>query len=103
MLAAGRRRLDAANAAAAVAIRARLTRASRRLERLSAALVELSPLQVLERGYAIVTNSTGIVRASTQAPPNTEIHVRLHDGELRAVVRPAGQAPKKRRTKHSSE
>ncbi|MBI1757170.1 MAG: hypothetical protein HYR64_08705 [Fimbriimonas ginsengisoli] len=46
-----------------------------------------SPLLVLERGYAIVTNARGVVRDSASAPRDSRIHVRLAKGELDATVR----------------
>ncbi len=59
-----------------------------RLERLAAQLSQLSPLRVLERGYAIVSNEAGILTDATAAPPESRIHVRLHRGALDAVVSP---------------
>jgi exodeoxyribonuclease VII large subunit len=64
----------------------RLARRRSRLELLSAKLSQLSPLRILERGYAIVTNQIGIVKSASQAPPGSEIHVRLALGELDATV-----------------
>ncbi len=46
----------------------------------------LSPLKVLERGYAIVSNRSGIVKDAAAVPPASRIHVRLAKGELDAVV-----------------
>ena len=85
-LAADRRRMEASNAAAIQAVNLRLARRRSRLELLSAKLSQLSPLRILERGYAIVTNRTGIVKNASQAPPGSEIHVRLALGELDATV-----------------
>ena len=86
-LAADRRRLDAAHHAATQSVGVRLTRHRSRLEQLSAKLSQLSPLAVLERGYAIVTNDSGVVRDAATAPPQSEIHVRLHKGRLDATVK----------------
>jgi len=50
-------------------------------------LQQLSPLAILERGYAIVEKPDGtIVRSSAQTTPGDEIHVRVHEGDLRAEV-----------------
>jgi exodeoxyribonuclease VII large subunit len=49
-------------------------------------LDSLSPLRILERGYAIVSNNTGILKDSAVAPPASRIHVRLAKGELDATV-----------------
>ena len=65
---------------------ARLARDRGQWERLSAKLSQLSPLGVLERGYAIVTNQAGVVRDASSAPAGSQIHVRLHRGALDASV-----------------
>jgi exodeoxyribonuclease VII large subunit len=85
-LAAGRRRMEAAHHAAREAMRARLGPCRGRLDRLAAQLSQLSPLRVLERGYAIVSNQAGVVTDAATAPPASRIHVRLHRGALDAVV-----------------
>jgi exodeoxyribonuclease VII large subunit len=87
-LAANRRRLDAAHHAATQVICARLARDRGHLERLTAKLSQLSPLGVLERGYAIVTNSAGVVTDAASAPAGSQIRVRLHRGALDAKVLP---------------
>jgi exodeoxyribonuclease VII large subunit len=85
-LAADRRRMEAAHHAAVQLMGAGLARYRGRLDQLTAKLSQLSPLRVLERGYAIVSNQTGIVTEAAGAPANSRIHVRLHRGELDAVV-----------------
>jgi exodeoxyribonuclease VII large subunit len=85
-VAAGRRRLDALTVAAGQCIRMRLTRRRGRLDQLDAKLSQLSPLRILERGYAIVSNEAGIVKDSAAAPAGSRVHVRLAKGELDAVV-----------------
>ncbi|HXK06528.1 MAG TPA: exodeoxyribonuclease VII large subunit [Verrucomicrobiae bacterium] len=85
-LAADRRRLDAAETIAQRLIRARLVRSRGAYERAAAQLVQLSPLKILERGYAIVTNEQGIVTDASKAPADSAIHVRLGRGELDARV-----------------
>jgi len=85
-LAAQRRRLETGRAAAVQAFRMDLARRRGRLERATAQLSQLSPLRVLERGYAIVSNDRGIVRDSAGAPAASRIHVRLAKGSLDAVV-----------------
>ncbi len=82
-----RRRLEAANRTAAETMRARLARARRRYEPLAAELHQLSPLRVLERGYAIVQDEQGrILKDAADAPPPAAIGVRLARGRLRARV-----------------
>ena len=59
----------------------------RRLEPLEAHLTQLSPLRVLERGYAIVQTRDGtVVKEEGQAPAGTALRVRLAKGELAARV-----------------
>jgi exodeoxyribonuclease VII large subunit len=88
-LAAGRRRMETARHTALEVMRARLAQRSAGLEQLAGQLSQLSPLRVLERGYAIVTNQAGVVTAASSAPPDSRIHVRLHRGALDAVVAPS--------------
>ena len=85
-LAADRRRLDAAESLAIQSMRGHLARRRSRLEQLSAKLSQLSPLRILERGYAIVSNREGILKDAAAAPPGSTIHVRLAKGELDASV-----------------
>jgi exodeoxyribonuclease VII large subunit len=85
-LASGRRRMETARAAAAEVMRMRLARRRGAWERAAAKLGQLSPLRILERGYAIVSNELGVVREAAAAPPDSRIQVRLAKGELRAVV-----------------
>ncbi|HEX8984998.1 MAG TPA: exodeoxyribonuclease VII large subunit, partial [Bryobacteraceae bacterium] len=86
-LATGRRRMDASRATAIETARMRLARRRGALEQLAAKLSQLSPLRILERGYAIVSNENGILKNAAGAPPGSGIHVRLDKGELDAVVR----------------
>ena len=52
----------------------RLTRAQGRLNPLIAHLTQLSPLKILERGYAIVTNEAGaIVKQPADAPVESKV------------------------------
>ena len=82
-----RRRLETAEAKASVSIRMRLSRAHGRLNPLTAHLTQLSPLKILDRGYAIVTNQEGaIIKLPEQAPVNSALEIRVAQGRLRAVV-----------------
>jgi exodeoxyribonuclease VII large subunit len=81
------RRLDSATAAAAHLVRIQMARRRAGFESLEAKLSQLSPVRILERGYAIVTNQRGeIVKHAAAAPPDSLIGVRLADGRLRARV-----------------
>jgi exodeoxyribonuclease VII large subunit len=85
--AAARRRLETAETSALQLMRLRLTRSRGRLDPLLAHLTQLSPLKILERGYAIVTSQAGqIVKQPGQATVGSEIKVRLAKGGLDAKV-----------------
>jgi exodeoxyribonuclease VII large subunit len=59
----------------------------RRLDSLVLQLGHLSPLNVLDRGYAIVQDQTGhIVKQSASAPPGSSIKIRLAEGAVGARV-----------------
>ena len=89
--AADRRRLEAAHAAAAQSVRWQLARRHNAVAQCAAKLSQLSPLRILERGYAIVTNESGvIVKESTAAPEGAAIRVRLAKGRLDANVTRSG-------------
>jgi exodeoxyribonuclease VII large subunit len=90
-LAADRRRMETAHAAAAQVMHTRLARRRADFEQLTAKLGQLSPLRILERGYAIVSNETGILKDAAAAPPESRIRVRLAKGGLEAMV--TEQAP----------
>ena len=85
-LAADRRRTEAAYTAALQTMQARMARRRGKLEQVAAKLSELSPLRILERGYAIVSNERGIVKDALEAPAGSAVHVRLAKGELDAIV-----------------
>lgn len=82
-----RRRQEAATARAIQAARLQLAARRARLGAARAKLEQLSPLAILERGYAIVTGAAGeaLTRAS-QAPPGADVGIRLARGRLRARV-----------------
>ena len=82
-----RRRLEGALAAISQVARLDLARRSGRAQALEAKLSQLSPLRILDRGYAIVTNPSGaIVKDSQSAPVDTGVHIRLAQGSLDATV-----------------
>jgi exodeoxyribonuclease VII large subunit len=85
--AAARRRLEGCDAAVMQSIRLRLSRSRGALAPLDAHLVQLSPLKILDRGYAIVERDGKIVKSPADAPVGADIHVRLAEGRLRANVR----------------
>ncbi len=84
--AAARRRLETSDAAVTQFMRLRLSRAGGRLGPLEAHLKQLSPLTILDRGYAIVEHAGKIVKVPEDAPGGSEIEVRLSTGKLKATV-----------------
>jgi exodeoxyribonuclease VII large subunit len=86
-IANGRRRLETADTAAAQIIHLRLTRSQGRLNALMAHLTQLSPLKILDRGYAIVTNQDGaIVKQPADAPVDSKVDIRVAQGKFGARV-----------------
>lgn len=72
-----------------------LEKRDERVRNRAAKLEALSPLAVLARGYAVAYKQ-GTRRplfSSTEARVGDRIRVRLHDGELGAVVREGGRVP----------
>jgi exodeoxyribonuclease VII large subunit len=84
-LAMARTRLDRACQALETAGRRTVTRPLPRLESLSASLAQLSPLRVLDRGYAIVQDRSG---TALKAPPlpGVPLRIRYAEGDGTAVV-----------------
>lgn len=86
-LAAFWRRLDAAEKDAAERVRLRMVLVRGRLDSLTAQLAHLSPLSILERGYAIVQDASGrVIKEAAAAPVDSALDVRLARGSLRATV-----------------
>ena len=82
-MAEGRRRWERAGSRAAELMERRLGVAERRLEVGAAKLAQLSPLAILERGYAVVMREDGrVVRAAEEAQAGEALRVRLGRGEL---------------------
>ena len=83
-----RSRHEGARGMLAQSMRLQLSRRRGRLESLEAKLSQLSPLTILNRGYAIVTSESGhILMDAAAARAGSDIHVRLARGRLRAEVR----------------
>ena len=65
----------------------RLAVVNSRLNALAAQLAQLSPLAILERGYAIVQDAEGrLIKQSSQAPVDSMLSVRLGNGRLGVKV-----------------
>jgi exodeoxyribonuclease VII large subunit len=64
-----------------------LTKSQQAFARIAHTLDALSPLAVLERGYAVCLDAEGrVVRSAESVAVNSSIEVRLHEGRLRAAV-----------------
>ncbi len=87
-LAAMHQQLDNRSAALVAGFRAALLQRRSRLERLAGALEALSPVAILERGYALVFDSSGnLLKDATAVKPGDEIKARLARGEIIANVK----------------
>jgi exodeoxyribonuclease VII large subunit len=68
-----------------VALERLLQRRRHHLERLAAQLDALSPLKVLERGFAVAQDSEGkVLRRQSDFPPGRAFRLRVSDGEVHA-------------------
>lgn len=82
-IAEGKRRLEAAAQRLNERARIVIARACRRLDPLEAHLRQLSPLRILDRGYAIVQRQSGeVVKDPAQVAAREDLRVRLAAGEL---------------------
>jgi exodeoxyribonuclease VII large subunit len=82
-----RRDLASRNAAMSVAMKTSLLRYRARIEQSERQLKALSPMAILERGYALVFDSSGkLVKSSEQVEKGDEISARLAQGTLTARV-----------------
>ncbi len=82
-----RRELGTRVEALASATRHQLEKRAARLQRLAGQLQALSPLGILERGYALIFDEQGkLVTRADQLSPGDEIRARLARGRLRARV-----------------
>jgi exodeoxyribonuclease VII large subunit len=88
VLAGVRRDLQAQLTALLASGRAQLLRHRSRLEQLQARLQGLSPLNILDRGYALVFDAQGqLVKDAAQVQSGQEIRARLAKGEITATVK----------------
>jgi exodeoxyribonuclease VII large subunit len=87
MLAGIRKDLATQTAAVATAVRTILLRQKSQIDQLQHQLKALSPVAILERGYALVFDSSGkLVKSSAQVGPGDEISARLAHGAFTARV-----------------
>jgi exodeoxyribonuclease VII large subunit len=82
-----RRELDSRTTALAAVMRNVLLQHRVRSERLETALQSLSPLAILDRGYALVFDSNGkLLKDSDRVKVGDEISARLARGQIEAAV-----------------
>jgi exodeoxyribonuclease VII large subunit len=82
------RELNAKVAAMAAAARNLLLQRRARLERLASQIGALSPVAILDRGYALVFDSSGnLVKDAAQVKVGEEIRARVARGEIDATVK----------------
>jgi exodeoxyribonuclease VII large subunit len=87
-LAAMQEQLESRTAALGASFRTLLMRRRGRLEQLAGELGALSPVAILERGYALVFDSSGnLVKDSEQVHAGEEIRARVARGEIKADVK----------------
>jgi exodeoxyribonuclease VII large subunit len=85
-----RRRLEQCEAQVRQKMRLEVNHARSALTTLEAHLEQLSPLKILERGYAIVELDGKLVKSPEDAPLGSDVRVRLARGELAAKVTGGG-------------
>jgi len=83
-----RTRLEARVAAMVAAARDLLLRRRARLERVTSQMEALSPVAILERGYALVFDASGkLVKDAGQVKTGDDIRARVARGEIAATVK----------------
>ena len=88
MLAGIRKELDSRVAGLAAAARTVLLQRTGRLNQLKVQLEALSPLAILDRGYALVFDSSGmLLKDAERVKPGDEISARLAKGSVTATVK----------------
>ena len=83
-----RKELDAKASAIAAATRNLLLQRRSRMERLTSQMEALSPVAILDRGYAVVFDAAGkLLKDAGQVRPGDEISARLARGRIAATVK----------------
>jgi exodeoxyribonuclease VII large subunit len=91
MLAGIHKELDAGVAALAATARTLLLRRRGILNQFTGQLEALSPLAILDRGYALVFDSSGVLlKDAEQVKAGDDISARLAKGSVTATVKRAG-------------
>jgi exodeoxyribonuclease VII large subunit len=88
VLAGVRRELDGKISSMAAAARNLLLQKSARLDRLTSQMEALSPVAILERGYALVFDTSGkLVKDAESVKTGADIRARVARGEIEATVK----------------
>ena len=83
---AAHRRIESSNAKILQSIRLRVIAAGGKLSFLDGHLAQLSPLKILDRGYAIVEKDGKLVKTPEDAPTDSEVNIRIARGHLRGRI-----------------
>lgn len=98
MLARMRERLVVSNTRMERSLERTVRRAAARVESLDARLRSLSPLAVLDRGYALVLDADGtVIRSTGQLTHGDHLRTRLSDGEFSSTVDEIGSRKKRKK------
>jgi exodeoxyribonuclease VII large subunit len=92
VLAGIRRELESRSSALAAAARSRLLHHTSRLDQLTGQIQALSPLAILERGYALIFDSSGkLLKDASQVATGDEVSATLARGTFTATVKDSEQ------------
>ena len=47
----------------------------------------LNPLNILSKGYSVVTLDNNVIKSNKDLKENDQINVRLHEGNIKAIVK----------------
>ena len=98
MLARMRERLTVGNTRIERSLERTLRGAAARVGALDARIRSLSPLAVLDRGYALVLGADGtLIRSTSQVSPGDHLRTRLSDGEFASTVDETGGRKKRKK------
>jgi exodeoxyribonuclease VII large subunit len=94
ILAGIRKELEAQAGTMVAAVRTSLLRSQSRLDQLASQLQALSPVAILERGYALVFDSKGgLLKDAAKVKAGDEISARLAQGSVTATVKKSSPEP----------
>jgi exodeoxyribonuclease VII large subunit len=97
MLARARERLGVGTTRLERSVERTIRRWTARIEALEGGLRSLSPLAVLERGYALAMNAEGaVIRSVSQVAEGDRVRTRLRDGELISTVEESTKKKKRK-------